>query len=204
MPSRDLPFCVAHKATSTRLSHPVLGRAGIYAGPAFFCASSNPSLCGDRHPSMLTETRNFWLILAARLTSADLYILFTVTHFFESGTITDLKIWTREMVEDDLVDPLDEPGDDKKTTTEEVDDSIEDVSAAPIDNLDIEVVDEFDEDDFDEEFDDDFEEEIVGEYDLEDDQYGEDFDKEFGHLTDPTRAAPKKAPEPKKPEKKKK
>lgn len=48
---------------------------------------------------------------------------------------------------------------------------------------DPEVVDEFDENDFDEDFDDDFEEEIEGEYELEDDQYGEDFDQEFGHLT---------------------
>lgn len=47
----------------------------------------------------------------------------------------------------------------------------------------MEVVDEFDESDFDEDFDDDFEEEIKGEYDLEDDQYGEDFNTEFGHLT---------------------
>ena len=42
---------------------------------------------------------------------------------------------------------------------------------------------EFEEDDFDHEFDDDFEEEIKGEYDLEDDHYGEEFKKEFGHLT---------------------
>ena len=64
---------------------------------------------------------------------------------------------------------------------------------------------EDDEDDFDEEFDDDFEEEIVGEYGLEDDQYGDDFDKEFGHLTDPSRVPPKKAAESKKaPDKKKK
>ncbi len=42
--------------------------------------------------------------------------------------------------------------------------------------------DDFDEDDFDDEFDDDFEEEIKGEYDLEDDQYGEEFNQEFGHL----------------------
>lgn len=48
---------------------------------------------------------------------------------------------------------------------------------------DSEAVDEFDENDFDEDFDDDFEEEIEGEYELEDDQYGEDFDQEFGHLT---------------------
>ena len=43
---------------------------------------------------------------------------------------------------------------------------------------------EFNEADFDHEFDDDFEEEIEGEYELEDDQYGEDFNKEFGHLTE--------------------
>ena len=57
------------------------------------------------------------------------------------------------------------------------------------DQIEIEVTDpsltdDFDEADFDHEFDDDFEEEIEGEYDLEDDQYGEDFHKEFGHLTD--------------------
>lgn len=55
------------------------------------------------------------------------------------------------------------------------------------------VVDEFDEADFDEDFDDSFEEEVQGEYELEDDQYGEMFDKEFGHLTDPVRAAARKA-----------
>ena len=112
----------------------------------------------------------------------------------------------RNMVEDDLVDPLEEPGkkEDSAADVTETDDSVEDIAAEPVDNLDVEVIDEFDEDDFDEEFDDDFEEEIVGEYDLEDDQYGEDFDKEFGHLTDPTRAAPKIAPEPKKPTEKKK
>ena len=118
------------------------------------------------------------------------------------------------MAEDDLVDPLGEPGEEKKTQTdssataaetkETPDDTVEDVSAEPVDNLDVEVIDEFDEDDFDEEFDDDFEEEIVGEYDLEDDQYGEEFDKEFGHLTDPTRSPPKRAAEPKKPVDKKK
>ena len=105
------------------------------------------------------------------------------------------------MVEDDLVDPLSAPGQDSESP-EPVDDTIEDMTAMPVDNLDIEVVDEFDEDDFDEDFDDDFEEEIVGEYDLQDDQYGEVFDKEFGHLTDPTRSPPKKAAEPKKPVKK--
>lgn len=46
------------------------------------------------------------------------------------------------------------------------------------------ITDSFDEGDFDHEFDDDFEEEVKGEYDLEDDQYGEDFKKEFGHLTE--------------------
>ena len=56
----------------------------------------------------------------------------------------------------------------------------------PIDDLlDLDVVDEFNEEDFDEDFDDEFEEEVIGEYDLEDDQYGEDFDDQFGHLTDP-------------------
>ncbi|MFK7765971.1 MAG: hypothetical protein AB8B55_01930 [Mariniblastus sp.] len=107
------------------------------------------------------------------------------------------------MVDDDLVDPLSTPGEEP---TSEVDDTIELAEdLAPVDNLDVEVVDEFDEDDFDEDFDDDFEEEIKGEYDLEDDQYGEDFDKEFGHLTDPTRVPPKKAAESKKaPDKKKK
>ena len=111
-----------------------------------------------------------------------------------------------DKLDDDLVDPLDAPGDDADKVNEpSVDDTLEDVTAAPADNLDIEIVDEFDENDFDEDFDDDFEEEIVGEYGLEDDQYGEDFDKEFGHLTDPTRTAPKKPVEPKKaPEKKKK
>ncbi len=58
------------------------------------------------------------------------------------------------------------------------------------DGLDIDIVEEFNEDDFDEDFDDDFEEEIVGEYDLADDKYGQEFDTTFGHLTDPTRAKP--------------
>ena len=108
--------------------------------------------------------------------------------------------------EDKLLDPLDEPGDDDGLSTEDLpDDGILDgAAAAPVDSLDVDIVDEFDEDDFDEDFDDDFEEEIVGEYDLEDDQYGSDFDKEFGHLTDPSRANPKKAAEPKKPVQKKK
>ena len=44
-----------------------------------------------------------------------------------------------------------------------------------VDSLDLEVIDEFDVSDFDEDFDDDFEEEIKGEYDLQDDQYGEVF-----------------------------
>ena len=106
------------------------------------------------------------------------------------------------MAEDGLVDPLDTPGDE---STKSVDNDLVENVAEPVDNLDVEVVDEFDEDDFDEDFDDDFEEEIKGEYDLQDDQYGEDFDKEFGHLTDPTRVPPKKAAESKKvPDKKKK
>ena len=46
------------------------------------------------------------------------------------------------------------------------------------------ITNDFNEADFDHEFDDDFEEEFEGEYDLEDDQYGEDFRKEFGHLTE--------------------
>ncbi|MDG1510159.1 MAG: hypothetical protein P8L78_02560 [Mariniblastus sp.] len=103
------------------------------------------------------------------------------------------------MVDDDLVDPLDAPGDDQTTSEDEaVDDSIEDVSAEPIDNLEIEIIDEIDEDDFDEDFDDDFEEEIKGEYDLADDQYGTEFDKEFGHLTNPAATPPKKSAESKK------
>ncbi len=101
------------------------------------------------------------------------------------------------MAEDDLVDPLDTPG-EQIAEESDVDDLTENL-AEPVDNLDVEAVDEFDEDDFDEDFDDDFEEEIKGEYDLQDDQYGLDFDKEFGHLTDPTRSPPKKAAEPKKP-----
>jgi len=107
--------------------------------------------------------------------------------------------------DDDLLDPLDEPGDDDDSSSEDLSvDGVLDGAAIPIDSLDVEMVDEFDEDDFDEDFDDDFEEEIVGEYDLEDDQYGSDFDKEFGHLTDPSRANPKKAADSKKPVQKKK
>ena len=68
------------------------------------------------------------------------------------------------------------------------------ISEQESDGLDIDVVDEFNEDDFDEDFDDDFEEEIVGEYDLADDQYGQEFDNTFGHLTDPTREKPAPAP----------
>jgi hypothetical protein len=110
------------------------------------------------------------------------------------------------MVDDEnLLDPLDEPGDDDELATDAPsEDGIVDAAAEPVDNLDVDIVDEFDEDDFDEDFDDDFEEEIVGEYDLEDDQYGSEFDKEFGHLTDPSRPNPKKAAEPKKPVQKKK
>ena len=109
------------------------------------------------------------------------------------------------MVDDDLVDPLDAPGDDKTTAEDDVvDDSIEDVSAEPIDNLEIEIIDEIDEDDFDEDFDDDFEEEIKGEYDLADDQYGTEFDKEFGPLTNPSATPPKKSAESKKDTEKKK
>jgi hypothetical protein len=61
------------------------------------------------------------------------------------------------------------------------------------DGLDIDAVEEFNEDDFDEDFDDDFEEEIVGEYDLADDQYGKEFDDQFGHITNPETAEAKKA-----------
>ena len=46
--------------------------------------------------------------------------------------------------------------------------------------------------------DDDFEEEIKGEYDLADDQYGQEFNKEFGHLTNPDATPPKKSAENKK------
>lgn len=105
--------------------------------------------------------------------------------------------------EDNLVDPLEEIGNEESKTTGEKE-QLDDMAAPPNDNLDVEIVDEFDVDDFDEEFDDDFEEEIVGEYELADDQYGVEFDKEFGHLTDPTRKPPKKAPEPKKKVQKKK
>lgn len=83
-----------------------------------------------------------------------------------------------EDIDDTLVSG--EPGD--------TDDGL--VAAEESDGLDIDVVDEFNEDDFDEDFDDDFEEEIVGEYDLADDQYGQEFDNTFGHLTDPTREKP--------------
>ena len=70
----------------------------------------------------------------------------------------------------------------------------EEIQATVVDDgLDLDIVDEFDENDFDEEFDDDFEEEIEGEYNLEDDKYGKEFDENFGHLTDPTRK--KKPPE---------
>ena len=88
-----------------------------------------------------------------------------------------------------LVDPLLEP-------TENNDDDLgleDNLAPPPTDTLDLEVVDEFDVSDFDEEFDDDFEEEIKGEYNLQDDQYGEDFEKEFGHITDPEKAAARKA-----------
>ena len=84
--------------------------------------------------------------------------------------------------EDNLVSG--EPGD--------TDDDL--ISEEESDGLDIDVVDEFNEDDFDEDFDDDFEEEIVGEYDLADDQYGQEFDNTFGHLTDPTREKPAPVP----------
>ena len=50
------------------------------------------------------------------------------------------------MTDDDLVDPLDAPGDNQNTSEDDVvDDSIEDVSAEPIDNLEIEIIDEIDE-----------------------------------------------------------
>ena len=54
------------------------------------------------------------------------------------------------------------------------------------DGLDIDAVEEFNEDDFDEDFDDDFEEEIVGEYDLADDQYGQEFDNTCLLYTSPS------------------
>ncbi|MEM7783196.1 MAG: hypothetical protein AAF939_06310 [Planctomycetota bacterium] len=95
---------------------------------------------------------------------------------------------------DDLVDPLEEPAGKDKDDGLVADDG---ALAPPSDNLDLEFVDEFDAEDFDEDFDDDFEEEVEGEYELEDDQYGEDFDKEFGHLTDPNRKSPSKNPDPK-------
>ena len=77
-----------------------------------------------------------------------------------------------------LVDPLLEPSDSDSDLDLE-----DNLAPPPTDNLDLEVVDEFDVADFDEDFDDDFEEEIKGEYNLQDDQYGEDFEKEFGHIT---------------------
>ena len=107
------------------------------------------------------------------------------------------------MADENLVDPLDEPGGTDplegnlpgKTApeVEKPDEDLVDATAEPSDGLDIEHVDEFEVSDFDEDFDDDFEEENEGEYDILDDQYGEEFDRDFGHLTDPTREAPKKA-----------
>ena len=87
-----------------------------------------------------------------------------------------------------LVDPLLEPSENDDDLGLE-----DNLAPPPTDSLDLEVVDEFDVSDFDEEFDDDFEEEIKGEYNLQDDQYGEDFEKEFGHITDPEKAAARKA-----------
>ena len=94
-----------------------------------------------------------------------------------------------------LVDPLLEPSDGDSDLDLE-----DNLAPPPTDSLDLEVVDEFDVADFDEDFDDDFEEEIKGEYNLQDDQYGEDFDKEFGHFTDPEKAAARKAEKAKKKE----
>jgi len=87
-----------------------------------------------------------------------------------------------------LVDPLLEPSENDDDLGLE-----DNLAPPPTDSLDLEVVDEFDVSDFDEEFDDDFEEEIKGEYNLQDDQYGADFEKEFGHITDPEKAAARKA-----------
>lgn len=87
-----------------------------------------------------------------------------------------------------LVDPLLEPSENDDDLGLE-----DNLAPPPTDTLDLEVVDEFDVSDFDEEFDDDFEEEIKGEYNLQDDQYGADFEKEFGHITDPEKAAARKA-----------
>ena len=86
--------------------------------------------------------------------------------------------------------------DEKKKKESDGDDLVsgEEIQATVVDDgLDLEIVDEFNEDDFDEEFDDDFEEEIEGEYALEDDKYGKEFDENFGHLTDPTRVKKKAA-----------
>jgi hypothetical protein len=102
------------------------------------------------------------------------------------------------MADDDLVDPLNEPANSDDLGLED------NLAPPPTDALDLEVVDEFDVSDFDEEFDDDFEEEIKGEYNLQDDQYGEDFEKEFGHFTDPEKAAARKAQKAEKAEKTKK
>ena len=95
-----------------------------------------------------------------------------------------------------LVDPLLEPSDSDSDLDLE-----DNLAPPPTDSLDLEVVDEFDVADFDEDFDDDFEEEIKGEYNLQDDQYGEDFEKEFGHITDPEKAAARKAEKAEKSEK---
>ena len=67
-----------------------------------------------------------------------------------------------------LVDPLLEPSDGDSDLDLE-----DNLAPPPTDSLDLEVVDEFDVADFDEDFDDDFEEEIKGEYNLQDDQYGD-------------------------------
>ncbi len=80
------------------------------------------------------------------------------------------------------------PADDNLVSGEEIQATVVD------DGLDLHIVDEFKEDDFDEDFDDDFEEEIEGEYSLQDDKYGKEFDDNFGHIVDPTRK--KKAPDP--------
>ena len=91
------------------------------------------------------------------------------------------------MSDDDLVDPPDQPGGAPEKVEKESASTDADL-VTPNDNLDLEFVDEFDASDFDEDVDDDFEEEVEGEYELADDHYGEEFDREFGHLTDPTRA----------------
>jgi len=92
------------------------------------------------------------------------------------------------------IDETPEDDDDTLISGEPGDTDDELLAEEESDGLDIDVVDEFDEDDFDEDFDDDFEEEIVGEYDLADDQYGQEFDNTFGHLTDPTREKPAPVP----------